>query len=190
MAYLYTVKLKRHTMSEQTIDPRYPIGKYAPQPFSERQLKDWLDDIKNLPALLEQSLNNLEESQLDTPYREGGWSIRRLTHHIADSHMNAYIRFKLALTEDNPTVKPYNEGLWAELKDSDLPVSVSISLVHALHSRFYELLSGMDINDWNRTIFHPVQQKQFTLWQQLGMYAWHGRHHVAHITTAREKRSW
>ncbi|HRE52345.1 MAG TPA: putative metal-dependent hydrolase [Flavitalea sp.] len=177
-------------MSEQATDPRYPIGKYAPQPFSAEQLKEWLNDIKNLPFLLEQALGDLDEQQLDTPYREGGWSIRRLTHHIADAHTNAYTRFKLALTEDNPTVKPYDENLWAGLKDSDLPVSVSVNFLHALHSRFYELARNMDREDWDRTIFHPAQQKQFTLWQQLGMYAWHGRHHVAHITTARGKNAW
>src|SRR5690349_18305242 len=100
-------------MSAATIDPRYPIGKYQPQPYSEKQLKEWLNDIKFLPGMLENALLNLDESQLDTPYREGGWKIKQLVHHVADSHMNAYVRFKLALTEDTPQIKPYKESLWA-----------------------------------------------------------------------------
>src|SRR5687768_11963288 len=113
-------------MTEQQTDPRYPIGKYQPQPFSSEQLAEWLNDIKFLPILLEQSILNLDAHQLETSYREGGWKIRQLIHHVADSHMNAYIRFKLALTEELPTIKPYEEHLWAELNDSMLPVNISL----------------------------------------------------------------
>lgn len=177
-------------MSMPDTDPRYPIGKYEPQPFSEALLKEWLNNIKALPSILEHAIINLDESQLDTPYREGGWKIRQLVHHVADSHINAYSRFKLGLTEDNPTIKPYDEKLWAELKDAELPVNISLTLLHALHIRLYEMLKNIDVNDWNRTVFHPVQQKKITLWHLLGLYSWHGRHHVAHITAAREKKGW
>ncbi|MGB8194659.1 MAG: putative metal-dependent hydrolase [Chitinophagaceae bacterium] len=173
------------------MDPRYPIGKYEPQPFSEKQKQDWLNDIKFLPLALETAILNLDEAQLDTPYREGGWMLKQVVHHVADSHMNAYCRFKLGLTEDNPTIRPYDEKLWAELKDThNLPVNVSLTLLHAVHIRLYEVLVNMSDEDLNRTIFHPEHQKQFTLWHLLGMYAWHGRHHTAHVTSLRERMKW
>src|SRR6476646_11895747 len=115
-------------------DPRYPIGKYEPQPFSKEQKEKWLADIRFLPEELERSILNLDAAQLDTPYREGGWTVRQLVHHVADSHMNAYIRFKLGLTEENPTIKPYDEKAWALLPDNErVPVNVSLTLLHALH---------------------------------------------------------
>ena len=173
------------------IDPRYPIGKYAPQAFSEKQLRDWLNDIRYLPGMLENALLNLDEVQLDSVYREGGWTIRQLVHHVADSHINAYVRFKLALTEDTPTIKPYKENLWANLRDSEvLPTNISITLLYALHSRWYEAICALDADGWQRKILHPEHNREITLWHMLGMYAWHGRHHVAHITTAREKYNW
>lgn len=176
-------------MSETNIDPRYPIGKYQRQPFSEKQLKDWLNDIRFLPGLVENAILNLDEPQLNTPYREGGWKISQLVHHIADSHMNAYIRFKLALTETNPTIKPYEEKKWAELKDSEnLPCNISITLLYALHARWYEILKNMSGEDWQRTVFHPEHKKEMTLWYLLGMYAWHGKHHVAHIEHSEVRR--
>lgn len=178
-------------MSAATIDPRYPIGKYQPQPFSEKQLKEWLNDIKFLPGMLENALLNLDESQLDTPYREGGWKIKQLVHHVADSHMNAYVRFKLALTEDTPQIKPYKENLWAELADSEtVPVNVSVTLLHALHTRWYETVKNLNEQGWQKAIYHPEHQKEISLWHMLGMYSWHGKHHVAHITTARENNNW
>lgn len=178
-------------MSSAAIDPRYPIGKYQPQPYSEKQLKEWLNDIKFLPGMLENALLNLDEAQLDTPYREGGWKIKQLVHHVADSHMNAYVRFKLALTEQAPQIKPYQENLWAELEDSErVPVNVSITLLYALHTRWYEAIKNLDEQEWQRTVYHPEHKKEITLWHMLGMYAWHGKHHVAHITTARENNNW
>lgn len=172
-------------MSEEVIDPRYPIGKYEPQPFSHKQLRDWLNDIKFLPTTLEQSIQNLDAHQLETPYREGGWRIRQLIHHVADSHMNAYIRFKLALTEELPTIKPYLEKKWAELPDSTLPVNVSLTLLHALHTRWYETIKDLTQEEWEtRKVFHPEHKKEITLWHLLGMYSWHGRHHTAHVTSA------
>jgi hypothetical protein len=178
-------------MSDQAIDPRYPIGKYLPQPYSEEQMKEWLNDIKFLPTSLENAILNLDEAQLNTPYREGGWKIKQVVHHLADSHMNAYIRYKLALTEDNPTIKPYKEKLWAELQDSEnLPVNISLTLLHALHARWHETIRHLKKDDWNRTIFHPEHKKEISLWHMLGMYSWHGKHHVAHITAAKEKNGW
>jgi hypothetical protein len=173
-------------MTEFSADPRYPIGKYQPQPFSEQQLKEWLQDIQFLPAALENSILNMDEAQLNEPYREGGWKIRQLVHHVADSHMNAYIRFKLALTEDVPVIKPYNEKLWAELKDTEnLPVNISLTLLHSLHKRWYEILANMQREEWERKVLHPEHNREMTLWYLLGMYSWHGRHHVAHIERAR-----
>ncbi len=170
---------------------QYPIGKYEPQPYSDKQLKDWLIDIKFLPQHLENAVLNLDEAQLDTPYRDGGWTVKQLVHHVADSHMNAYIRFKLALTEDNPTIKPYEEKLWAEMHDSAaVPINVSLTLLHALHTRWYSILENMSAADFNRTVFHPEHKKEMTLWFLLGMYAWHSRHHTAHVTTLRENRGW
>lgn len=179
-------------MSTLAIDPRYPIGKYEPQPFSIDKKVEWLADIKFLPLALENAILNLDEQQLQTPYREDGWTVHQLVHHIADSHINAYCRFKLALTEDNPTIKPYEEKRWAELNDvQKLPVNISITLLHALHARWYEALKYVKDDEWNnRTVFHPEHKKTLRLWYLLGMYAWHGRHHVAHITNLRDRMGW
>ena len=172
-------------------DLKYPIGKYEAQPFSDKQLQQWLIDIQNLPQHLENAIINLDAAQLDTVYREGGWMVKQVVHHVADSHMNAYMRFKLGLTESNPTIKPYDEVLWAALKDSlELPVNISLTLLHALHSRWYYLLKNLSQADLQKTVFHPEQKKEITLWHLLGMYAWHGRHHVAHIVTLRERMKW
>lgn len=173
------------------MDARYPIGKYEPQPFSEKQKKEWLDDIKFLPLALENAILNLDASQFDTPYRDGGWTVKQVVHHVADSHINAYCRFKLGLTEDNPTIRPYDQELWAQMPDSqNVPVNVSITLLHAVHTRWMEILRNITDADFDRTIFHPEHKKQMTLWYLLGMYAWHGRHHTAHVTALREKMKW
>jgi hypothetical protein len=161
---------------------QYPIGKYIEQPFSQKQLREWLLDIQTLPMQVEHAIQNLDEAQLQTPYRPGGWTLHQVVHHIADSHMNAYIRFKLGLTENNPTIKPYDENAWAQLADTkNLPINISITLLFSLHLRLHELLKNIKEDEWNRTVFHPQHQKQMSLWYLLGMYAWHGRHHVAHI---------
>ena len=165
---------------------QYPIGKYIEQPFSDKQLKEWLLDIQTLPMHVEHAIQNLDEAELDAPYRPGGWTLKQVVHHIADSHMNAYIRFKLGLSEDNPTIKPYDENAWAQMIDTqNLPINISITLLFSLHMRLHEILKNMKVEEWNRTIFHPEHQKQMTLWYLLGMYAWHGRHHVAHIMIGR-----
>ena len=173
------------------MDPRYPIGKYEPQPFSEHQKQEWLNDIRFFPQTLENSILNLDEAQLNTPYREGGWRVKQLVHHVADSHINAYCRFKLGLTEENPAIRPYEEQLWAELHDIDtVPINISLTLLHALHARWYATIKNLGNEDWNRTVVHPEHKKTFTLWHLLGMYSWHGRHHVAHITTLRANKGW
>ncbi|MBX2924308.1 MAG: putative metal-dependent hydrolase [Chitinophagaceae bacterium] len=175
----------------QTSDPKYPIGHYSPEPFSLSARENRLAEIKYLPQWLENALLNLDEAQLRTPYREGGWSIQQLVHHVADSHINAYCRFRLGLTESNPVIRPYDEKSWAELYDvTHLPVNISITLLHTLHARWYALLESLTEADWHRTVYHPGQAKTLTLWYLLGSYAWHGKHHTAHITKLRERMSW
>ena len=172
-------------------DPRYPIGKYEPQPYSEQQLAEWIRDIQFLPQHLEHAVVNLDAAQLQMPYRDGGWNLQQVVHHVADSHMNAYIRFKLALTEDNPTIKPYDEAAWALMQDTEnLPINISLTLLHALHARWMEVIKFILPHQWDRTVFHPEQKKEMTVWHLLGMYAWHGRHHTAHIISLKERMGW
>lgn len=172
-------------------DPRYPVGHYEPQPYSLEQKEEWLADIRFLPQALENAISNLDEQQLQTPYREGGWTVHQVVHHVADSHMNAYIRFKLGFTEENPAIKPYEETAWAITKDvENLPINISLTLLFALHQRWYEFLKYFTDADWQRTVYHPEHKKTMTLWHLLGMYAWHGRHHTAHITSLREQKGW
>jgi hypothetical protein len=173
------------------MDHRYPIGTYVPQPFSHVQKEQWLLDLQFLPDELEMAVQNLDEAQLDTPYREGGWKVKQLVHHVADSHINAYTRFKLGLTENNPTIRPYEEKEWAKLADVELlPVNVSLTLLHALHLRWVMAIKNLTEEQWERTVFHPEQKKKLSLWELLGMYAWHGKHHVAHILALRERNNW
>lgn len=172
-------------------DPRYPIGHYEPRPYSEAQKKQWLVDLAQLPNMVETAILNLDEAQLHTPYREGGWTVHQLVHHIADSHINAFCRIKLTLSENNPTIKTYEEKDWVQQADVILlPVNVSITLLHALHIRMHTLMSQVKGDEWNKTYIHPESGKQFTLWYLLGNYAWHGRHHVAHINNLRERLGW
>lgn len=172
-------------------DVRYPIGQFVEQPFSETQFQQWLLDIELLPKFVEQAILNLDQFQLDTPYRLDGWTIQQVVHHLADSHMNAFIRFKLGLTEDNPIIKPYEENAWANLDDTkNIPVNVSITLLYALHTRWVELLKSIKNEQWSRTVFHPAKQEKVTLFDLLGMYAWHGKHHTAHITSLRKRNAW
>ena len=178
-------------MPNTATDPRYPIGDYQPQPFSIEQKIEWLADIKFLPLQLESAILNLDEAQFQTPYRDGGWTIKQVVHHVPDSHMNAYMRFKLGLTEDNPVIKPYDEALWADLRDvSVVPVNMSITLLSALHTRWHAAIRDLTNEQWKRTVFHPEAKKEMTLWYLLGSYAWHGKHHVAHITSLRERKRW
>ncbi len=167
-------------------DVRYPIGRYEPKPYSEELKKEWLHNIRQLPTELEYAIQNLDAAQLQSPYREGGWTIHQLVHHVADSHMNAYVRFKLALTEDEVTVKSYEEQLWAELADvKALPVNISITLLHALHTRLYAAIKDLRPDEWNRKLNYPGKPLPVTIWFLLGMYSWHGKHHTAHILSYR-----
>lgn len=177
---------------EPAIDPRYPIGKFELLPYSEELRKKWLADIQFLPQDIERAIQTLDEHQLQTPYREGGWTVNQLVHHIADSHMNAYIRFKQGLTETNPHIRPYDQNGWATTRDvQTVPVNVSVTLLHALHRRLLAILEGISEDDFNtKTVFHPEHNKELTLWFLLGMYAWHSRHHLAHINNLKEKNGW
>lgn len=170
---------------------QYPIGKYVEQPYSDAQRKEWLLDIQSLPEHLEHEIVNFDAAQFDMPYRDGGWTVKQLIHHVADSHMNAYTRFKLGITENNPTIKTYDEKEWAKLSDSaNLPVNISITLLHALHIRWVEVLMAMTEADYKREVYHPEHKTHLSLWYLLGMYAWHGKHHVAHVTSLRERQGW
>ncbi len=180
-----------------TTDLKYPIGRFAEQPlaqekkYAERVKILHLRDISQLPSLLEHSVANLDQLQLHTPYRPDGWTIQQVVHHVADSHMNAYMRFKLALTEDHPTIRPYDEKAWALLSDTQhTPVNISFTLLHALHVRWMELMTSLTETQWERTYYHPAQDKSVTLWNTLALYAWHGKHHQAHITSLRARMGW
>ena len=171
-------------------DPRYPIGKFSYSgPLSAEQKKQCFDDIEQAPAKFRAAVRGLSDARLDTPYREGGWTVRQLAHHVPDSHMNAYIRFKLALTEDAPTIKPYMEDRWAELPDSRQPVENSLALLDSLHRRWTTLLRSLDDADWSRTFRHP-ELGPMTLEKTLGLYSWHSRHHTAHVTSLRARQGW
>lgn len=176
---------------QQETDLRYPIGKYEPQPFSKEKKEEWLADIRFLPQGVEHAILNLDEAQLQTPYRPEGWMVHQVVHHLADSHMNAYIRFKLGYTENNPVIKPYAEKEWSELADvKALPINTSITLLHALHQRWFTFLNSIEDAGWEKTVYHPEHKKEMTLWFLLGMYAWHSRHHLAHITHLKERERW
>jgi len=173
------------------IDPRYPVGKFSPPEGAvpAEQRAQLLNQVAEAPAKLRSAIEGLTETQLDTPYRPGGWTSRQVVHHVADSHMNGFIRFKLGLSEDNPTIKPYPEHLWADLADQKLPTDVSLPIVENVHERWVAVLRSMTETDWERTFNHPEMGVQ-RLDRALALYAWHGRHHVAHITSLREQESW
>jgi hypothetical protein len=172
-------------------DPRYPIGKFTySSPPNAQQRNELIDNIEQMPAALRMAVSGLSPQQTETPYREGGWTVRQVVHHLADSHMNAFIRFKLALTEDEPTIKPYEQQLWADLADvTATPVETSLVLLEALHVRFVGLLRGMNSQDWKRTFRHP-ELGVVPLEKNLALYSWHGRHHVAHIAELRKRMGW
>lgn len=170
---------------------RYPIGPYTPpEPITPEHVIAWIEEIRTLPARLEAAGIGLQDPDLDTPYRPGGWTIRQVVHHVADSHMNSYIRFKLALTEDNPVIKPYHEDRWAELPDSGGPVVHSLSIIHALHRKWVRLLRGLTEEQLARTFHHPEAGRDYRLDYAIGLYAWHGNHHLAHILALRQRMGW
>jgi uncharacterized damage-inducible protein DinB len=172
-------------------DPRYPIGKFSfDGSLTEQQKSRFLDDVEQTPARLRAAVQGLSEKQVDTPYRDGGWTVRQVVHHVPDSHMNSYVRIKLALTEDEPTIRPYMENLWAELPEAKTaPVELSLALLEFLHKRWNLTLRAIQPEQWKRTFRHP-ELGTMNLEKALALYAWHGRHHVAHVTALRERMGW
>jgi len=169
---------------------KYPVGRFGYDPQTTPYKRSvWLTAVESLPAEMKEAVAGLSDEQLDTPYREGGWTVRQVVHHVADSHMNAYVRLKLALTEESPAIKPYEEKLWAELPDSRLSVEVSLALLEMLHARWLVLLRSMNEDAYARTWRHPEHGER-TLDYLLQLYAWHSRHHVGHVRSLRERMRW
>jgi uncharacterized damage-inducible protein DinB len=175
------------TPTSEAPDLRYPIGKRVPPASFTPELRaSNLKIIGETPAKLRKAVTGLTDAQLDTPYRPGGWTVRQLVHHVADSHMNAYIRTRLALTEDNPPVKPYDEAKWAELADKTMPIAGSLNIIDAVHARWLHVLRSLKPADFDRTMFHPEHGK-ISIDSLLAIYAWHGPHHTAHVTELRKR---
>lgn len=171
-------------------DLRFPVGTFQRvDNVTDSQRRAFIDAIAETPAKLKAAVAGLSDKQLDTPYRPDGWTVRQVVHHLADSHLNSFTRFKLALTEQEPTIKPYDEKLWAELPDSKTPIELSLPLLEGLHKRWTILLNSLNASDWQRTFRHP-ERGTMTLSDNLQLYAWHGRHHIAHITALRERNAW
>jgi hypothetical protein len=173
-------------------DPRYPIGPFQRRDeLSPEERGPMIDIIAAAPSRMRAAVAGLDEAQLDTPYRDGGWTVRQVVHHVPDSHMNAYMRVKLALTEDAPAIRPYDEAAWAKLEDvNTTPIDVSLTLLESLHARWTALLRTLRPGDFRRTFLHPDHTGPFTLDTVLAMYSWHSRHHVAHITSLRDRMGW
>ncbi|HVE55561.1 MAG TPA: bacillithiol transferase BstA [Pyrinomonadaceae bacterium] len=171
-------------------DLRYPVGEFDPSVEVTPELrKEYIQTIADLPKRITEAVAGLSEEQLETPYRPEGWTVRQTVHHVADSHINSLCRFKLALTEENPTIRPYFEDRWAELADSRLPVDVSLKLLEAVHLRWSALLDSLTEEDFKRLLVHP-DSGEWTIEKFLALYAWHSRHHTAHITHLRERKGW
>jgi DinB superfamily len=171
-------------------DFQYPVGKFERQiEYHPSEIAEFIGILEQLPSQMRAAVQGLSDSQLETPYRPDGWTLRQVVHHVPDSHMNSFVRFKLALTEENPTIKPYDEGAWALLSDSSLPVQVSLDLLEALHARWVILLRSIKPEAWKRTFQHP-ENGPMTLEYALALYAWHSRHHLAHITQTRASMGW
>ncbi len=169
----------------------YPIGKFKiPETISATDILNRLDIIEKFPERLTKEVSSLNDTQLDTPYREGGWTVRQVVHHVADSHMNAYIRFKLALTEEIPTIKPYLQDRWAELPDSKASIDLSLPIIVNVHKRWLIILLNMTPDDFERKLFHPEQNKELILKNFAALYAWHCNHHLAHITELKKREGW
>jgi DinB superfamily len=172
-------------------DLRYPVG---PQPhidsLTQGQRQEGIEALRQLPTQFRTAFAGLNEAQLDTPYRDGGWTLRQVAHHVPDSHMNAYIRTRLALSEDAPTIRPYDQDAWAALADNSGDIGVSLDLLEALHGRWVRLLSALNPDEWARTFVHPEYGRVYTLDSMLASYVWHGRHHTAQVLNLREQRGW
>jgi hypothetical protein len=177
-------------MTQNDLDPRFPVGKHVkPETISPDERIDAIATLAELPEKLRNAVDGLDAAQLGTPYRDGGWTVRQVVHHVADSLMNAVIRVKLALTEDWPTIKPYDEAAWAKLHDNAAPVEWSLELVEALHARWVMFLQSLDEQQWKRGFRHP-EMGPTTIEESTLLYAWHSRHHVAHITHLRAAKDW
>ncbi len=169
---------------------RYPIGRFTPPAGNSPELRaEQIETLRLLPERIAAAVNGLAGAQFDTPYREGGWTVRQVVHHVADSHAMSYTRFKMALTEDSPTIKPYDEAAWANLADSRLPVDVSIGMIAAVHVRLVALLESLSDADFAKPFLHP-ERGPMTLAANLAMYDWHSRHHTAHIADLRTRQGW
>lgn len=169
---------------------KYPIGRYkAEKSATPRDVARWIDEIEQLPSILRSEVHSLTADQLQTPYRKGGWTICQLVHHIADSHLNGYLRIKLALTKDCPVIKPYKQDLWASLPDSSMDTDVSLNLLSGLHKRWAQLLKSLGEKQLVREFIHP-QSGRHVVKSLIGRYAWHGKHHLAHITNLKNKKNW
>ena len=170
---------------------RYPIGKFTFDGHDPAKRATWISDLRTAPAKLRGAVSGLSEAQLDTPYRVGGWTVRQVVHHLPDSHLNSYIRFRWAMTEDAPTIKAYDEARWAELPDAEsAPVGLSLTLLEALHARWVVLLESLSEADYARHFVHPETGAEITLARNLALYSWHSRHHTAQITSLRERKGW
>ncbi|MBK7708982.1 MAG: putative metal-dependent hydrolase [Acidobacteria bacterium] len=171
-------------------DLRYPIGKFDPSRVITPEIRAAnVAAIRDLPGKIEAAIAGLSDGQLDTEYRPEGWTVRQTVHHVADSHINSFCRFKLALTEDVPTIRPYAEARWAELADSLLPLDSSLAIIRGVHHRLHILLESLSDADFERELIHP-DSGQFSVDRLLALYAWHGAHHVAHIAGLRERNGW
>lgn len=172
-------------------DLSFPVGQFSrPSEYTPELRRESIAAVAALPENLRAAVSGLNDAKLDTPYREGGWTVRQLVHHVADSHMNSYVRFKLALTEDWPTIKPYDQDLWAELADSKLPVEPSLQIIAGLHQRWVALIKSLSDDDLQRGFVHPEHGSRQTLDFALAIYAWHSRHHTGHITELRKRMGW
>jgi len=172
------------------MDPRYPIGDFKmPSQVTPARRQEAIEEIASTPGKLRAAVQGLGETQLDTPYREGGWTVRQVVHHVPDSHLNAYVRLKLALTEDKPTIKPYDEAAWAKLPDSKAPIEVSQTLLDCVHNRWDRLWRSLKPEDFARKLIHPDHGERTVDWL-LFVYEWHGKHHAAHITELRKQKGW
>ncbi len=167
---------------------RFPVGRFqSPKNPSQEEIDTWISEIENLPNQMRLAVAELSNQELDIPYRSGGWTAQQVVHHVADSHMNAYIRFKLALTEDSPNIKPYDEASWAKLPDTfETPIEISLKLVEALHQRWTILLKNMSPNDYKKIFLHPEHGTTFRLDETIAAYAWHGKHHLGHINIVKQ----
>jgi hypothetical protein len=178
--------------TSNNVNDRYPIGEFIyPENFIQTHIDNYINIIQIHPVKLREETGKLTDEQLDTPYRDGGWTIRQVVHHLADSHMNSYIRFKLAVTEDTPVIKPYLEEKWAETIDGKTaPAWISLNLLDALHFRWVLFLNSLKADDFKRTFYHPQQKRELNINEALALYSWHCQHHLAHITSLKNKKNW